>query len=159
MQATVEQWALRPIGEIIDHIIQTYHQPLLLEMRRLDQLVHELGPGLPSLRCAALCESFRELREELEQHLQKEERILFPWFRSGKGASAGAPVRVMQHEHQTSRDHLSGLRALAATCQPEERVDRAFAALSDGLAQMQTSLTEHMRLEEEVLFPRGLGRE
>ena len=52
------------------------------------------------------------LEAELDQHMAKEERILFPIIRQGQGAMAGGPVSVMRREHDSAATALRRLREL-----------------------------------------------
>lgn len=145
-----ESWAHRPLPEVIDFILETYHRPLLPELQRLGELAQQADQP-------EVLQVFDELRGELEQHLQKEERVLFPWLRSGRGASAGAPVRVMLMEHESTKGWLRELRALIGRYQVSGAEETPLAQLCQGLVRLERDLLDHIRLEEEVLFPRGLG--
>ena len=67
-------------GELADHIVQTHHAFLRDELPRLFDLMEKVvaahGAGHPEL--TKLGNTFSGIREELESHMIKEERILFP---------------------------------------------------------------------------------
>ena len=70
--------------ELVDHIEATHHAYLHDELPRLEALLDKVDgrprraatPSWPFVQA-----SFDELRAELEPHLAKEERILFPMIR------------------------------------------------------------------------------
>lgn len=68
------------LGELVDHIVETHHAYLREELPRLSFLVEKVAnahgnahPELLELRGV-----FEKLRVELEEHTEKEERVLFP---------------------------------------------------------------------------------
>ena len=86
--------------------------------------------------------------------LLKEEAVLFPWIRGGRGALAGAPIRAMMLEHSDVTARLERIRKLlpckGAGC------DEGCGALRDCVQRFEARLLRHMALENEVLFPRAL---
>ena len=99
-------------GELADHIIVTHHVFLRRELPRLFDLLGKVvaahGPRHPEL--AKLCNTLTDLRQELESHMIKEERVLFPLVKQLEEARAPFPIhcgtvenpiRVMVHEHRT----------------------------------------------------------
>jgi regulator of cell morphogenesis and NO signaling len=106
-------------------------------------------PGL-----ADLADVLAELHLELTEHMGKEETVLFPWIRSGRGELARTPIQVMMMEHESALQLLNRLRALrvaAATTLPAE--------IADHLSALDLHVREHMHLENNVLFPRALRGE
>lgn len=110
--------------------------------------------------------AFEQLRTELMDHLHKEEAVLFPAidrFESALEAgeplpkayfgSMRLPVQVLEEEHRITDRALTRIRELTNGFRaPEGEVARA-------LRELDADLREHMRLENEVLFPRVLNLE
>jgi regulator of cell morphogenesis and NO signaling len=70
--------------ELVDHIEKTHHAYLLSEMGRLDDLAAKVA-GVHGARHRELIEVrdvYGELHADLEPHLMKEERVLFPIIRA-----------------------------------------------------------------------------
>ncbi len=155
-------WAEAPLPSLLDHILAVFHSPHreAFDALRLmgDKVVAthgngpEWGPRLIKLR-----EKFEMLADDLEQHMQKEERVLFPWIRGGHGQSAGAPIRVMLSEHEYTARLLNEMRALAQDYTPPEDACSTLRGFLAGLAQLERDIHEHMHLENNVLFPRALA--
>lgn len=158
---TPASWADCPLPQVVDHILDAYHAPL---RRDLADLEARLGTALESpsasqeqgLFVSAAMDSFRPLAHELLEHLAKEECVLFPWIRTGRGASAGGPIRVMQHEHRQAELYLQRLRHLADATQRSGSVDDVVADLMQRLAALDASLRDHIELEE-LMFLRVLA--
>ena len=155
-------WAEAPLPALLDHILDVFHAPhraAFETLRRMgDKVVFahghdpQWGPRLVQVRSL-----LEVLADELEQHMQKEERVLFPWIRGGHGQSAGAPVRVMLSEHEHTATHLQAMRAAALDYTPPEDACSTLQGFLAGLARLERDIHEHMHLENNVLFPRALA--
>ena len=81
--APPEAWASMPPDELVDHIEATHHAYLHDELPRIEALLDKVqgvhGERHPEL--AFVQASFDELALELDPHLAREERILFPMIR------------------------------------------------------------------------------
>ncbi len=158
--APARRWDEAPLGELVDHIIATYHVPLREELPRLEAMVRRVcavhGDKDP--------ETFGELQtvylalvQELREHMMKEEQILFPMIRRGEGGMASGPVSVMLHEHDSAGEALRRLRELTNDYQPPEMACNTWRALWHGLGALETAMHEHIHLENNILFPRALA--
>ena len=106
--ASAEDWSQASMTELADHIEATHHQPLKRELERLDffteKMARKHGSDKPEL--VAVRELFVALRQDLEQHLAKEEQILFPLCRQLEvtgGAAAGRWHRIADRWPSRSR--------------------------------------------------------
>ncbi|MBT5872097.1 MAG: iron-sulfur cluster repair di-iron protein, partial [Candidatus Latescibacteria bacterium] len=153
------QWDTAALPDLIDHILATYHRPLDEELPRLEAMarkVHAVHLDKAPETLSALLSVYLGLKEELDQHMVKEELDLFPMIKQGKGPEIGAPVCVMLHEHDTAAHALTRLRELTDDYQVPEDACNTWRALWHGLAALETSLHEHIHLENNILFPRAL---
>lgn len=135
--------AERSLAELVEHVVAGFHRPT-------PQLFDDAEAELRSLGATAAraLEALADLRAQLISHMAKEETVLFPWLVSERAHTAGAPIRVMQLEHLDTLAYLDRVRALASA---------AFAgAASPHLDALERSLRDHVRIEDEVLFPRAL---
>lgn len=154
------RWDERPLPELIDFILERYHEPLrrdlpgLLAAAGRVERVHAAKASCPH----GLTEHLEVLDAELRQHLGKEEAVLFPAIRAGAaGAQIQMPVRVMMQEHD---DHAAGLRRLRELTTHFKAPNEAcstWRALYAGLEKLEAELMEHIHLENNVLFPRALN--
>jgi regulator of cell morphogenesis and NO signaling len=151
-------WMREPLPALVDHLVGAFHTAELRMMHRLERSLAEAmarAPGLPAAR--DLAGALAALHDELGEHMAKEESVLFPWLRSGRGALARMPIQVMTMEHDATLRQLNHLRALrqAFAAGPAAHV----AAIADGLCELDRHLREHMHLENNILFPRALRGE
>jgi regulator of cell morphogenesis and NO signaling len=154
-----ESWSEAPLDHLMDHILHAYHKPLWEELPRLDAMArkvlevhHDKNPeGLTEL-----VRVYGALRAELEQHMMKEEQILFPMVRRGQGIMASGPISVMEYEHEAAGEALRRLRVLTSDYEVPAEACNTWRALWHGLAALETELHEHIHLENNILFPRAL---
>ena len=159
------------LTEIIRFVVVKYHADLRSELPRLSAMVAKVlaahGTRFPEV-LPELAEVFQGLREELELHMAKEERVLFPYVerledvsRAGRTAPAppfgsiAAPISMMEHEHESAGRALARLRELTAGYTLPEGACNTFRGLYHGLAELEKALHEHIHLENNVLFPRA----
>ena len=80
------RWEEQPLGELIDYILTRYHAPLRDDMPRLINLagavesVHAGNAECPK----GLKDHLIAIADAVEDHLAKEEQILFPLIKSGQ---------------------------------------------------------------------------
>ncbi len=153
-----ERWDTRSLPDLIDFILGAYHAPLrvdlpaLLEAARRVERVHEKKSSCPRGLAALLA----QLADELEQHMTKEEQILFPAIREGRGGGAvRMPIRVMMQEHDDHGENLRRMRELATGFEPPPEACATWRALYAGLQKLEADLMEHIHLENNILFPRA----
>jgi regulator of cell morphogenesis and NO signaling len=151
-------WDEAPLAELIDHVLSRFHArhreqlPFLAGAARKVEAVHGEKPSCPRGLAAALAET----SEELEDHMQKEEQVLFPLILSGRGALAAMPVQVLEQEHRDHALRLERLRALAHGYVAPPEACGTWRALYLGLEDLESDLHQHIHLENNVLFPRAL---
>ncbi len=154
-----ERWDLRPVEDLVDHILARYHEPLkadlpaLVEAARKVERVHGDEPTCPK----GLADALEAFTDRTLAHLAKEEQVLFPAIRRGlAGDALRMPISVMRHEHDEHGQTLRTLRSLTGGHRPPPEACATWRALYDGLARLEADLMEHIHLENNVLFPRVL---
>lgn len=156
--------------ELADHIEDTHHAYLNVELPRLDELTAKVAAmhGERDPRLRELRDTFLALRAELEEHLLKEENILFPMVRelerggrtpSFHCGSIGNPIRRMVFEHEGAATALDRLGTLTDGFQAPDWACDTYRTLLRSLARFVDDMHEHIRKEEDALFPRALAME
>jgi regulator of cell morphogenesis and NO signaling len=142
--------------ELIDHIQSCYHDahrralPELIALSRKVEAVHREHPKVP----AGLSDALRQIQGELEQHMAREEAILFPAMRQWAKGRFDIPTAAFRHEHDDQGTQLRLLESLTDDFSPPEGACRSWQALYVGTAQLAEDLMEHIHLENNILFPR-----
>jgi regulator of cell morphogenesis and NO signaling len=143
----------QPTPALIEHILARYHEPHraaladLIPLAARVECVHDEAPR-------GLAGKLEALRAELESHMAKEENVLFPMMLRGGHPMIAAPIGVMRHEHDGAADLLAEMRTLTGGFALPAGACGSWTRLYTGLDRLATDLTEHIRLENEVLFPR-----
>jgi regulator of cell morphogenesis and NO signaling len=160
IRASGERWDQAPLGDLVIHIMAAYHRPLDTELPRLEALaakVLEVHREKQPEMLAELLAVFRGLKTELEDHMAKEEEILFPMIRKGEGMLADGPIAIMEEEHEAAGAALRRLRELTGDYQVPAEACNTWRALWHGLAALEGALHQHIHLENNILFPRALA--
>lgn len=153
------RWDQAPLSDLIEHILYAYHRPLSEELPRLEAMarkVHAVHGDKEPKMLSELLGVYLGLKAELEDHMAKEEQILFPMIKRGQGAMADGPISVMEHEHQSAAAALGRLRELTSDYEVPAAACNTWRALWHGLAALEESLHRHIHLENNILFPRAL---
>jgi regulator of cell morphogenesis and NO signaling len=166
-------WSSATLSDLIDHILAKHHAYLYNEMPRLAATLSKVtqvhgknhGESLQSLG-----RYYSGLMRELEQHMAKEENILFPLIRqleqagsrsSGvrPGMPVGGPIHMMEYEHEAAGNALREMRKATDDYRLPDDACATYRALFDGLKAMEADLHQHIHLENNILFPRALELE
>ncbi len=167
-------WQLEPLTDLIDHIKNTHHKYTREEIARLGPLFDKVckvhGENHPEL--FRILGIFRELAQELTNHLMKEEIVLFPFIvrmeeaaienRSMVPAPFGTvqnPVSMMEHEHDAAGNALRAMREASNEYSAPADACVSYQTLYNALAAFETDLHQHIHLENNILFPRAVAME
>src|SRR4030065_929300 len=167
----VNDWQL---DFLVDYIMNNHHQ----YVRRMipvislhsDKVASVHGKNHPeTLQIADL---FLAVRDELEGHMMKEERILFPQikqmvlnqkensqFLTPPFGTIQNPIRMMEFEHTSAGDALYQIRELSNNYSHPEDACNTFKALYSELKDFEEDLHKHIHLENNILFPKSIELE
>jgi len=166
LSAMVEpaEWTTMAADVLVDHLEATHHRFLCDELPRVTTLVDKLvgthGERHRELVDVAQC--FATLRADLEPHLVKEERVLFPMIRelavstdapSFHCGSLRNPISVMLSEHDAVGELLATLRQLTSGYTPPADGCATYVACFAAMAEIEADTHLHIHKENNVLFP------
>ena len=162
--STPQEWSSMTPDELVDHLESTHHRYLWDEMPRVTALIDKVesvhGGRHPELSAIAAC--FAEVRADLEPHMLKEERVLFPMIRELMQSSGlpdfhcgtlRNPIAVMLAEHDAVGELLTRLRTLTNDYVPPADGCASYAACFTALAELEADTHLHIHKENNVLFP------
>jgi regulator of cell morphogenesis and NO signaling len=142
-------------AELTRYIETRYHErhreqlPPLAAMAGRVETVHSGDDHVPD----GLSSVLRRMIGELEVHMKKEELILFPAIRNGGGPGIANPITVMRANHDDHATEVAEIRRLTGDLTLPDDACGTWTALYAGLNEFITDLEEHIRLENDVLFP------
>lgn len=152
-------WAERPPSEIIAFILRRHHAPLHRDLPALlasARMVEEETRG-ESLSPAGIGEHLEQILLAVENHLAKEEKILFPLILAGRGRAAFMPIKVMMAEHEDHLANLGRTRALTHDFALPADASETWRTLYRDLQRLEADLNQHIHLENTVLFTRVMS--
>src|SRR5262249_42018486 len=93
---TDRDWQTAPLEELVSHIVSTHHAYLREELpvlgTRMDKVLSVHGARHPQI-FPRMAEVFAAFRSELEMHMRKEEKILFPFLEQyGRAETRNLPM-------------------------------------------------------------------
>ena len=158
---------------LVDHIVSTHHRYVRASLpviaAHLDALIAAHGGRHPELRRVAA--HFARLSADLEQHMAKEEQVLFPYVRELAMAAPGGrrfrspfgtvenPIRMMEREHRDAGDEMRVIRELTGGYQAPPDGCTTYQVCMAELEQFEHDLHRHVHLENNVLFPKAIDLE
>ena len=159
---------------LIDYILSVHHSyvreniPLLKEFTTKVARVH--GHAHPEV--VAIAELFGEVATELEEHMMKEEQILFPYIKRLAGVqrqnkpmhrppfgTVRNPISMMEFEHERAGEILAEIRRLSHDFTPPEHACTTYRVAYFKLEEFEADLHKHIHLENNILFPRAIALE
>ena len=162
------------IDELARYIVATHHvftkqilHSIATHFTAVVRAHSENHPELPAQQ-----EAFAALHAELDMHLQKEERVLFPYIeamvraeRAGQPrpvagfGTVNAPITAMISEHETAGAILDKLHAETNGFQPPADACNTYRLLFKELGDLEQDLHRHIALENYLLFPKAIALE
>ena len=164
-QSVTHDWLTVDYQTLISHIIHTHHEYLLEELPQLSMYTTKLmrvhGDIHPELH--HVHSLFHELKLELEQHLVKEEKQVFPHIveyeekkTSENLTKAVVAIEELEKEHEHAGDILKQLRSITSEFQAPEDACTTYRLTYQKLEALEGDLFQHIHLENNILFPRLL---
>ncbi|WP_373747066.1 iron-sulfur cluster repair protein DnrN [Neisseria dentiae] len=150
-------WKTAPFNAVIDHILQRYHHVHRAQLDELVPLAQKVAAVHADTFPAEVAELLAQMQSELLSHMMKEERVLFPMVGQGVGRGAAMPISVMMHEHDEHDKTIARLRELTNNFDIPAGACGSWTRLYRLAEEMVNDLTDHIYLENEVLFPRVLA--
>lgn len=157
-----ENWSS---GFLIDFIVQNHHNYVKNTIPEIIQLLDKVcaAHGHERVELLNIRERFLCLSEELMQHMEKEEVIVFPAIKRLESSrhedhplvhALQPPLLSMEHEHITAGDLIKHIRFLSENYSPPEFACPTFKITYQRLSEFDNDLMRHIHMENNILFPR-----
>lgn len=158
-------WSTLDAPALARDIVDTHHRYLHEELPLVDALAEKVltvhGERHPEL--AEVRRLVAALRVDLEPHLLKEERILFPAIQALAGGhtefpfgTVANPIRMMGVEHDRAGELLAELRTVTVDYAVPADACASYRSLYERLAALEADTHLHIHKENNVLFPAAL---
>jgi regulator of cell morphogenesis and NO signaling len=150
-------------SELIDYIVNKHHVYLGSALPVLSELTSKIlrahGANHPDL--FKVHKLFHQLKTELDQHLIKEEELLFPLVKAyeanpKKELQEKVPLvmKEIEDEHEAAGDVLKELRRITQDYLVPEDGCGTYVKAFDKLQELEADLFQHIHLENNILSPR-----
>ncbi|HWA05958.1 MAG TPA: iron-sulfur cluster repair di-iron protein, partial [Ignavibacteria bacterium] len=147
---------------LVDYIINNHHSYVNNSISTIEhhmlKVVNAHGERHPEL--ANISSVFEDLKNELLEHMAKEERMLFPYIKkmcfalknnleipAAPFGSVSNPVKVMEHEHDAAGIMAETLNTLSDGYTPPPDACATFRVLYGELKEFEEDLHMHIHLE------------
>jgi regulator of cell morphogenesis and NO signaling len=155
-------------AELVAHLVNVHHAYLHAELPDLDRVAQKVldvhrtrHPELHEVRTLTSA-----LRDDLEPHMLKEERVLFPAILellSGPTqfpfGSIANPIKMMGIEHDHVGDILTQLRTTTNDYAVPDDACASYRSLYERLAALEHDTHLHVFEENHLLFPQAAALE
>jgi len=159
---------------LVDYIINTHHQYVKSMLPTISAHAAKVatahGDNHPEVREIAAI--WQQIAMELESHLLKEERILFPYIRQLDAADRGEgpvfaggfgtvrnPIDMMEQEHDSVGLAFDHMRKQTSDFAPPADACTTYQLFYRELDEFERDLHMHIHLENNVLHPRAIAME
>lgn len=150
---------------LVDFIVENHHSFVKKAIPELEALLEKVCErhGNDSVELLQICECFTDLSEELTNHMQKEEMILFPAIKRLEAQHLDnhlieriiqAPIAAMEDEHEAAGDLIKQIRFLSNNYTPPDFACPTFQVTYQKLKEFDNDLMRHIHLENNILFER-----
>lgn len=156
------------IPALLDLILDTHHVYARDVLPRMQDRAASILPAdlQRDERLPKVQEAVNALGDEMLMHMHREEAMLFPVLRRIAASTdvdevdmeiITPPIECMQREHGFIDELLAYLGQLTDGFQPPEWASLEHRELLEELAAFAADTAEHVRKENEILFPRALA--
>jgi regulator of cell morphogenesis and NO signaling len=163
------------IDFLTDYIVNVHHHYLRNALPRVQDYVDRFAQGHRNkfVYLDELQESVRQMGRNFIPHLKHEEEIIFPYIRQighayyNKEPYASLLVRtlrkpveeIMESEHLSTATALNRMRELTSNYTAPENACLSHKVTFAKLREVDNDLTQHIHLENDILFPRAIAME
>ena len=162
------------IDFLIDYIVNTHHsyvaKMLPLISVHAQKVYNAHGKNHAEIR--EIIEKFEFVKNELELHMMKEEKMLFPYmkqlvrmkkenikFRAAPFGTVSNPISVMEKEHENAGNSFFRIRELSNNYAPPEDACNTFTVFYEELKDFENDLHKHIHLENNILHIKAIKLE
>jgi len=168
----VDKYNRWPLDLLTDYIIDNHHEYTKRKVREIQTHAHKAvrvhGKTHPELD--KIENAFVLLSIQLTNHMNKEERSLFPYIkklaagdleaaRAFRKESEFDPVKMLEHDHDEVGTKLAEIRELSDNYTPPKDACTTCRILFKNLEAFEHDMRKHIHLENNILFPKTVELE
>lgn len=153
---------------LVSHIVSAHHQYVNVSVPEISALFKTAldTPANNNPELKRINDLFRQLANDMKQHMQKEELALFPYIQKlelgqdlPEGTSVKSLITVVEFEHDTSGIIISQINRLCNNYSVPETASQTLRSLFTKLGEFEADLVTHIHLENNVLHKKAIELE
>jgi len=147
---------------LVDYIVNVHHKYVTENLAVIDEFAQKVAKvhGDHAPEVVKIAELYEKIAADLEPHMMKEERILFPAIKAyvkNKNqdfpfGSIENPINMMEQEHEIVGVYAKEIIALSNNFETPEWACNTYKALYFKLDEFINDLFQHIHLENNILF-------
>ena len=155
---------------LIEYIVENHHRfckaTIPVISTQLTKLNSSQGDEFPHIKPVVML--FERVSHDLEQHMRKEEMILFPYIKTLASAielgrrrpitpflTLDGPLKRMEQEHLETSQVFAKIKALLSDYTVPAGAGTMYRAAVRGMQGFIYDVHQHIHLENNLLFPRA----
>jgi regulator of cell morphogenesis and NO signaling len=141
---------------LADYIINQHHSYVRTAIPEISAFAKKVASvhGQKHPELVNMEKIWQHLSAELLLHLEKEEKELFPYFKTAEKGQK-LPLLDLENEHEEAGLAMAQIRALSNDFNPPEDACTTYRVLFQMLKDFETDLHLHVHLENNILFPQA----
>ena len=157
-------WSTAPLSDLVDHVLVTHHAYLAKELPGLYELTKKIFRVHGEHHGEELSQVYRlfhNLKAELEEHVIKEEVMIFPRLVTASKSHARDEILTvlqmideLEAGHQSAGDVIKNLRIVTNDFQVPPDGCKTYELTYQKLEELERDLFQHIHLENNILFVR-----
>lgn len=168
--ATSTRFNTWDVDFLAEYIVNNHHSYVISAISTIEHHLHKVlsAHGEKHPEIAGIESIFTELKNELLDHLAKEEKMLFPYIKKMNFALKNTlelpippfgtvenPIKVMELEHDNAGMLTKSINSLSNGYQPPKDACATFRVLYNELKEFEEDLHVHIHLENNILYPKA----
>jgi|SaaInlV_120m_DNA_2_1039728.scaffolds.fasta_scaffold00934_12 regulator of cell morphogenesis and NO signaling len=162
------------LNRLIDHIVDFHHKYVnesIIQIREYGKKVSKVH-GHHYKEVIKIGKAFNELANELINHMNKEEILLFPYIKRLNDAkndieieknlvfrSVINPINMMEYEHKYASQIVKKIKKLSSNYKAPTESCNTHKAFYSKLEEFEKDLFIHIHLENNILHPKAINLE
>jgi len=168
--SSLESFREMELDDLVDHIVIYHHRYVRRKLPEIYsyslKVAKALGEQYPQFK--ELSRRFIMMTREMYEHLDREEKVLFPYIRKlvrahrdghsspkPRFSSVKEPISELQHDHVDNSANMADIRRLADDYKLPAEADKICKTLFQYLQAFEQQQKRHIFLENNILFPRA----
>ncbi len=156
-------WSTEAYSKLIEHVINTHHAYLNEALPRLSELTTKIlrVHGINHSELSKVHKLLHSLKMEMEQHLIKEEEIVFPLIIQYEKTvnkevlhKSIEIIKELEEEHEGAGSILRELREITNNYAVPQDACSSYRMTYKLLEELEDDTFRHIHVENNIMFPR-----